>query len=258
MKLALINKKKDKISFEILDSSAAYVNTLRRKLMKEVPTMAISTVEFKQNTSAVYDEMIAHRLGLLALKTDLKTYNIPEAGADESAATHVKFTLKGVGPKTIYAGDLKSKDSKIVPVFPETPIVKLLDNQELEFVATGHLGKGIEHSKWNTGLISFYYKPHIKVNNKSSKLKESLEKFPPQVVKKDQIVEEKISSAPELIDACTDIENDVVKITYDNPHKDFVFSIESWGQLTPSQIVEAGIEEFNTDLIEFEKALKTM
>lgn len=241
MKLNLISKKKKegKITFDIKGDSVAYVNTLRRIFMTEVPTMAITMVEFKQNTSALYDEIIAHRLGLLALKTDLKTYNLPEQGAQESAATHVTFSLKATGPKIVYASELKSKDSKIVPVHPETPIVKLLENQELEFVATAHLGLGKEHSKWTPCLSHYHYQPKIKVNNKSSKLKDFLDKFPPQIISKGQIDESKINSA-ELIDACRDVNEDIVKIEYENPHTDFVFTIESWGQLSPEEIVEEG------------------
>jgi len=255
MKLKLLNKKKVRMSFEINDADVGYVNTLRRIFMKGVPTMAISTVEFKQNSSALYDEIIAHRLGLVALKTDLKTYNIPQPDAEESAATHVKMTLKAVGPKMVYASDLKSKDSKIIPVYEDTPIVKLLENQELELLATAHLGFGREHAKWNTGLVSYYYNPKITVNNKSSKLKEVLNKYPPQVRKKDSIQADKINS-PELIDACADIENDVVKIEYDHPHRNFVFTIESWGQLTPAQIVEEGLKQYDEQLSEFEKLVK--
>lgn len=254
MKLKLINKKKEKLSFEIDDSTPAYINTLRRIFMSEVPTMAISEIEFKQNTSALYDEMIAHRLGLLAIKTDLKSYNIPKNEVEESAATHLKLTLKEVGPKMVMASDLKSKDSKVTPIHEDTPIVKLLENQELEFVATAHLGFGKEHSKWNTGLISYYYKPKIKVNNKLA-TKESLKKFPPQVVKKDQIEVDKINT-PELIDACTGVDEDIVKIEYDKPATSFIFTIESWGQLNPNEIVEAGVEQYNNQLDEFAKLIK--
>ncbi|MFA6072936.1 MAG: DNA-directed RNA polymerase subunit D [Candidatus Woesearchaeota archaeon] len=256
MKLTLIKKKKGKITFEIKDENVGYVNTLRRIFSTEVPTMAISTVEFKQNSSALYDEIVAHRLGLVALKTDLDSYNIPKEGAPESTATHVSFTLKAVGPKTIYASDLKSNDSKVVPVFPETIILKLFDKQEIELVAVAHLGIGKEHVKWSPCLASYYYKPKITVNNKSL-TPEILELFPPQIKTKGQIDLDKIDS-PELIDACRDIDNNVLKIEYENPHTDFVFTIESWGQLSPEKIVEEGVKQYNAQLDEFKKLIKDM
>jgi len=255
MKVNLVKKKKDKITFEISKSSVGYVNTLRRVFMTEAPVMAISELEVKENTSALYDEMIAHRMGLLALKTDLKTYNIPQLGAEESAATHVKLVLKESGPKTVYASSIKSKDPKIVPIFPKTPIVKLLENQEVELVATAHLGFGKDHSKWSPCLASYYYKPKITVNNKSPKLKDCINKFPSKIVKKGEIDASKIDS-PELIDACTDVCPEVVKVEYQEVPTDFVFTIESWGQLSPKEIVEEGIKYYDSQLDEFGKLLK--
>ncbi|MCF7865883.1 DNA-directed RNA polymerase subunit D [Candidatus Woesearchaeota archaeon] len=255
MKLKLVNKKKDNLTFEIDGSAPAYVNTLRRVFMTEVPTMAISEVDFKQNNSVLYDEIIAHRLGLLAIKSDLKSYNIPKEGEEEGAATHLKMILKATGPKIVTASDIKSKDPKVSPIHNDTPIVKLLDNQELEFVATAHLGFGKDHSKWNTGLVSYYYKPKITVNNKSANLKDVIKKFPPQIVKKGEIDASKICTA-EIIDACTGVDEDVVKIEYANPCTSFVFTIESWGQLTPEEIVEEGINQYNNQLDEFEKLIK--
>ncbi len=255
MKLAVVKKKKGKITFEVSGTTPAYINTLRRIFMTHVPTMAIGTVEFKQNSSALYDELIAHRLGLLALKTDLKSYNVPEKNAVPSAATHATLSLKAVGPKVVYASELKSSDPKIVPVYPETPIALLLDNQELELVATAHLGFGKDHAKWSTGLVSYYYKPKITVNNKSSKLGEFIDKYPAQIKSKGVIDAEKIDS-PELIDACRDICEDIVKIEYPEHQTDFVFTIESWGQLTPDEIVEEGIKQYDAQLDEFKKLIK--
>ena len=79
MQITLISKDKeaDKASFLLKGTTPAYMNLLRRTIMNRVPTMAIEEVELKKNSSVLYDEIIAHRLGLVVLSTDLKSYDLP-------------------------------------------------------------------------------------------------------------------------------------------------------------------------------------
>lgn len=256
MKLSLVEKNKTRTTFEVGGVSAAYVNSLRRVFSHGVPTMAISFVEFKQNSSALYDEMFAHRLGLVVLNTDLSSYNLPKEGVPEGPATHCTFSLKAIGPKVVLASDLKPSDPAVKPVYPDTVLVKLLEGQEVELVATAHLGFGSVHTKWSPGLISYYFKPVIKVNNKAPSFKESRDKFPKLVFNaKGEIDVSKINT-PQLIDACGDIDSAVVDISYPGVQSEFVFSIEPWGQLSVETIVEEGVKQFNVELDEFKKLFK--
>ena len=121
MEIRFLEKSKDgmTMSFLIRGVSPSFVNSIRRAILEEVPTMAIEDVEIRKNSSILYDEMVAHRLGLIPLKTDLKSYNIREecqCKGEGCARCQVILTLKPSSAGYVYAQELKSKDESIVPV----------------------------------------------------------------------------------------------------------------------------------------------
>ena len=97
VKLIEYQEKNDRLIFSLKGVDTAYANTLRRIIGFEVPVMSIEDVEFRKNTSILYDEVITHRLGLIPLSTDLKAYNMISEykckGAGCASCT-VKLTLK--------------------------------------------------------------------------------------------------------------------------------------------------------------------
>ena len=80
MKLEKISedKKNKKISLLLKGGNEVFANTIRRLIIEEVPTLAVEEVEVKDNSSALHDEMLALRLGLVPIKTDLKSYKLPK------------------------------------------------------------------------------------------------------------------------------------------------------------------------------------
>src|SRR3989344_4768194 len=245
MQISLIRKDKEnmKASYLVKGSTAAYMNLLRRTIMNLVPVMAIEDVEFRKNSSVLYDEMLAHRLGLVALTTDLKSYILPEpidGQMEYTAKNSVKLTLKAKGPGTVYASDLKSKDPAIKPVFPKTILTELLDEQELEIEAIAVLGKGVQHAKWCPALANYYHNPIITVNNNSQKLEECKSKLPPQIFDKNGKVDKELIIGFNLVDAVDGICEEVVKVEYEQ--ENFVFNLESWGQLNAKEIINKAME----------------
>ena len=61
-----------KISVRIKGVSLHYANALRRICLNGIPVFAIDTVDIIENSSVLADEGIAHTLGLIPLKTELK------------------------------------------------------------------------------------------------------------------------------------------------------------------------------------------
>ena len=263
MKITKIVGKGNELALELSDITFAQANTLRRLFMNEVPVMAIEAIEFKKTSGILYDEMLGLRLGLLPLHTDLESYNLPAECTCKGAGCakcQVQLTLNVKGPAVVYAKDFKSKDPKIKPVYPETPLVKLLEGQELELVATAQLGLGKEHAKWSPGLIYYRQTPTLTIGKevdakavgeilKNSSLDALSEKGGKLSVDEKRLL---LSDAP---DAYEDLAKGIT-VTY--AENEFVFIIESWGQLSPSEIIEAGLERMQKYCKEFDQLINEM
>jgi len=133
--------------------------------------MAIDDVIIIENTSVLYDEVIAHRLGLIPLKTDLDTFVLPEECDCKSelgcSKCRASFTLEAESvdePVMVYSSNLKS-DSDVVPVSGNIPIVKLGPAQKLKLELYAKLGRGLEHAKWQpTSACAYKYLPKVTIN----------------------------------------------------------------------------------------------
>ncbi len=134
------------------------VNSVRRACFTEVPVMAIDIVEFIENNTVLYDEIIAHRLGLIPLTSEeaLSRYDPPEKCRDaplEDTRCYAVLTLEVHTTKTepqriVYSGDLQPEDPDVRPVYPNIPIVVMAQQQRLRLQAYARLGYGKEHAKW--------------------------------------------------------------------------------------------------------------
>ena len=259
MKIKLVDRdeKKGKLSFEISGIDAAYVNTLRRLFMTEVPVLAIEDVEFRKNDSGLYDELIAHRLGLVPFRTDLKSYNLPSAckcKGEGCARCQLKMTLKAKGPGTVYASDIKTKDPKVKPVYGKMPIVKLLDNQELELEATAVMGLGKAHAKWSPCLAFYRELADIKIESQPEDKELIVERCPVDAfeLKGDKLILTDTASDCTLCGECPALSKGKIKVT---PSGTYLMSVESWGQLEPEDIVAEAMKQFEGQLEEFAELL---
>ncbi|MBS3145389.1 DNA-directed RNA polymerase subunit D [Candidatus Woesearchaeota archaeon] len=254
MDLKLISKSEDKATILLTDSNPVIANTLRRLMMDEVPVLAIEDCEFIKNDSALYDEIISHRLGLIPLKTDLKSYNLKEdckCKGKGCSICEVHLSLRAKGPAIVTSSELKAKDAKVKPVFPDMPIVKLLKGQKLEVDMKAVLGKGKTHTKWSPCLVYYRYSPILNVSNvkNAAKAKESCPKNVFEV-KNDKLIVKNM-------EAC-DLSEDCVKYGVDVKYKEdeIMMFIESWGQLKIKDILSNGIEVFEEKLKELDKKIK--
>ncbi|MBN1157446.1 DNA-directed RNA polymerase subunit D [Candidatus Woesearchaeota archaeon] len=256
------NKEKTRASLMFRKVSIPYLNTIRRFMMEEVPVMAVDVVEFKKNSSALYDEIVAHRIGLLPLKTDLKSYALPSkctCKGEGCARCQLKLTLKGKGPGIVYASDMKSKDPAVKPLYPDMPIVKLLDDQEIELVAIATLGQGKNHAKWSPGLFYYKNKPALTIKKNPSNPEVYSELCPKKIFENKNgsliINKDKVMSC-HLCGACTDLKGSVIEL--EESQDEFILFMESWGQLSCKEIATKATDFFDEQISEFVEKLKEL
>ncbi len=242
MEIKNITYSKDSLTmaFTVINSSSAYVNALRRSIISLVPTLAIEEVEIQENTSALYDEVIGHRLGLLPLTTPPGEYKLRSEFPDDGVARaecEVKLTLEAIGPKTVYAEELVSKDPAVKCAYPKMIITKLLKDQRLKLEATANLGQGIEHAKWSPANAYYQYGSIITDGSKK------IEVLPKDIIglKSQEIF---VTEDGKLSNPNIKADKPVVEKSKTN----FLFTIESWGQIPPKEILQQAIEQLNNQL----------
>lgn len=174
LEIKVVDKNEFSARFIIEGVDSAFMNSLRRIIVAEVPSMAIDEVVVIENSSMLHDEILAHRLGLIPLRTDLDSYSLPEECSCKSELgcnlCRVSLTLDVEANKdvrTVYSGDLVAENPNIKPVSEKIPIAKLAPDQHLKLEAYARLGKGEKHAKWQPVSVCAYKQfPKVKINEK--------------------------------------------------------------------------------------------
>ena len=156
------------IKFELLETDLAVANALRRIMIGEVPTMTIDLVEIRENTSALHDEFLAHRLGLVPLISEqIDAFKTSEecTCARMCPNCSVNFRLSTMcgadrDQKEVNTRDINSQDpdSSVIPVMYECDdgneddpirLMMLSKNQQLDVTMVAKKGIGKTHAKWS-------------------------------------------------------------------------------------------------------------
>jgi DNA-directed RNA polymerase subunit D len=161
VKVRLLDETPSSVTLQLEGIDRSYANAVRRFCIAEVPCMAIDDVVILENSSVLYDEILAHRLGMVPIKTDLERYILPEkCDCGSPLGCHkcrVLFVLDAKGKDkvtTVYSGDLVSEDREIRPVSETIPLVKLALGQSVKLEAYARLGRGKEHAKWQPCTVA--------------------------------------------------------------------------------------------------------
>jgi DNA-directed RNA polymerase subunit D len=151
----VLERTNERVVIKFNDISRQYINAIRRIAISEVPTLAIDDVVILENSSVMHDEAVAHRLGLIPLRTALDRFVMPQdcdckstLGCSKCRVLLVLDSEAMEKTKIVTSGELLSEDELVKPVSKDIPIVVLAPGQKLKFEAYARLGIGKDHAKW--------------------------------------------------------------------------------------------------------------
>jgi len=271
LEIKVLEEKDNALWFVLEGVNHAYANALRRAMVAEVPAMAIDDVIIIENTSVLYDEIVAHRLGLIPLKTDLDAFILPEECDCKSelgcSKCRASFTLEVESvdePVMVYSSDLKG-DSEVVPVSGNIPIVKLGPSQRLKLELYAKLGRGLEHAKWQpVSACAYKYLPRVSVNPENLANPERViqicptEVYVPDPDRKILIRDELACTlCMDCVETATPIDSKKsfpVKVEADE--NSFVYYVESTGCMPSRRIVAEASKILNRKSVNFADLVK--
>ncbi len=238
--MKILEKKQNTFVFSV-ETTDSLANAIRRYVL-EIPTLAIDTVELSKNDSPLYDETVAHRIGLVPFKNAGKIKN-PES---------ITLSLEKTTPGIVFSGDITGD---LKPVFADIPLTTLEKGQELHLTAKVKLGKGSEHAKFSPGII--FYREARDVTMPKSLLPEV------KKVVKDATIKEKgdmiivtDNGAHEVADVCESIAEKNHKKIETSATGELIIQLESFGQLDTKEVFTQSIETLREDLSALSSALK--
>ena len=264
MEIEVKSKDENEIVFIIRDAEVPFVNAIRRIAMMEVPKIAIEDVNIIQNDSSMFNEVLAHRLGLTPLISTLDAVEGMEMAdecdcEDYCPKCSVSFTLNKTGPGIVYSKDLVSTDSTIKPVYDTIPLLKLKEDENVELEAVAKIGLGKDHAKWMPTTVCAYKQyPKITFNEDAEVNYDLAEVCPRNILKSDRRSKKLKILDIENCSMCKSCmradENNYINIGFEK--ENFIFKIETDGSMPPEEVLlkACDVLTLKTDkFIEFSK-----
>jgi DNA-directed RNA polymerase subunit D len=267
VEIEILEKTEDYVRFIVKGVNVPFANALRRIMLTEVPAMAIDELVILENSSMLNDEILAHRMGFVPLRTDLDSYNLPEECTCKSEfgcnLCRLTLTLEAEATEktiTVYSRDLKSENPDITPVSDKIPIVKLAPEQKIKLEAYARLGKGKDNAKWQpVSMCTYKYLPQVKIDlERCNACAECVKLCPERVlidmeegIKTQNVIE--CTLCMDCVDACPQ-NPPAIEISWEK--EAFVFKIESTGALPVERIMLEALKILDKKIKDLSKQLK--
>ncbi len=263
MKLDILELKPKKAVLKIEDIKPYFVNSIRRVMLSELPKLAVDDVVIYDNTSALFDEIISHRLSLIPIPTDLSLLSFRADCVCKGKGCPnctVRYTLSKEGEGTVYSGDLQPAEKSWAIKEDKIPIVELYGDQRLILEVEAILGRGRDHAKWQA-VLSPGYKMETTIQFDKKKIddvKEFLAKLPEGTadIKADKIIL-KDNKKLAILQYHMEKEN-VDFITISKDPNNVTFSFETDGSFTTKEAMVETIKILGKKYAEFSKLLKDL
>jgi DNA-directed RNA polymerase subunit D len=226
-------------------------------MISEVPTMTIEDIFYFDNTSIVPDEIVAHRTGLIPIKTDLDTYILPEKcdcnaelGCPKCRAVLTLDVEAKEDTVTVYSRDLVPEDPETIPSNPDIPIAKLAPKQTIRFEAYAQLGQGKDHAKWSPVSMCVYQNVSVLEIENKEQARKCIEICGKEVATLNRNKLKVIDIQKfESCSICRELASH--DLIMDNLKPDeFLFTVESTGALSPKRIVTEAVKVLKEKLDE--------
>ena len=259
MEVKILEKSERQVQFLVSDIDNTLANAIRRAAMSEVPVMAIEVVDITDNNSGLADEVLAHRLGLIPLKFPLETFNVKKECTCKGRGCsncQVELALNKQGPGVAKAGEFVSENKDVAPLYPDMPIVELLEGQAVNITALAELGYGKDHAKWQAAIAGYRNAPKVKLNPEKGDTLPAFKVCPKKVFDKEgnKAVVARAQNC-DLNMRCVEVTSPGV-VEIGTKENDFIFTVESASGLTAQQVVERALEVLSERAEEFKKELK--
>lgn len=263
MKVKVEEIKPKKAVIRLEEIKPYFVNSLRRTMLSDLPKLAIDDVIIYDNTSPLFDEIIAHRLSMLPVPTDLSLLsNRDECVCKGKGCPNctVRYTLSKEGEGTVYSGDLQPSEKTWAITEDKIPIVKLYGDQRLILEVEAVLGKAKDHAKWQ-GIQAPSYRMDYIIEFEKSKLsdvKDFVSKLPEELVeiKGEKLLLKDDEKLP-VLESYMDQEK-IDFITIKRDPNNFTFHFETDGSLQAKDALYETAKILEEKYSEFAKQLKKL
>lgn len=129
---------------EVHGCDEAFANMLRRSLT-DVLVPATTRITVRRNTSAFNNEVLAHRIGLIPMRSKF--------------AEHRPATLRARGPCVVRAKHIEAEDVEIPA--PDLLVVCLAEGEELDMTLHIALATGKDHARHSAAVAPRCYRRHV-------------------------------------------------------------------------------------------------